>query len=122
MDTRSKILTLAAARQLPGPLAVAAGYFDVLRAEHARELAGIKEGPGRLLVFVLPLDEGLLSQGARAELAAALRVVDYVVAAENRDLEPLVDCLQPQRFVRLECADERRRRELIEHVRRRHAR
>ncbi|MBZ5582515.1 MAG: hypothetical protein LAQ30_10000 [Acidobacteriia bacterium] len=122
MDTRSKILTLAAARQLPARLAIAAGYFDVLRAEHARELSAIKEHAAPLLVVVLPLEDGLLGQRARAELAAALRVVDYVVAAGNRDLEPLIDCLQPIRCARLECADARRRRELIEHVRRRHAR
>ncbi len=121
MDTRSKILSLGAARRLAPPLAVVCGYFDVLRAEHVRELTEAKQGAAALLAIVLPLDDALLEQGARAELAAGLRVVDYVVAANDRELEQLLESLQPARFARLDCADARRRRELIEHVRRKYA-
>jgi bifunctional ADP-heptose synthase (sugar kinase/adenylyltransferase) len=118
MDTRSKILTAAAALELePRPLAVVTGYFDILRAGHARDLGQVRNHP--LLVAVLPLAGELLPQRARAELVAALRVVDYVVIADDGDVERLVDGLRPVEFVRLEAADARRARQLIEHVHRR---
>ena len=117
MDTRSKILTLAAAMELRPPVAIATGYFDVLRAEHARELARMRHHP--FLVVVLPLADEILSQRARAELVAALRVVDYVVTAEYGDLDHLIDSLKPVEFVRMEAADRRRASQLISHVRRR---
>ena len=47
MDTRNKILTAEAARALAGPLTVVTGYFDLLRAEHARELAAIRQRIGK---------------------------------------------------------------------------
>jgi len=115
VDTRNKILTLAAARRLPPPVAIAAGYFDVLRAEHARQLQALK-GQSRLLLAVLPLENALLDQRARAELAAALRVVDYVVPATREDLDALIQSLRPAAVARLEEDDARRRRQLIEHV------
>jgi hypothetical protein len=117
MDTRSKILTLAEAMELRPPGAVVAGYFDVLRAEDARELAAVRHHP--LLVAVLPLSNEVLSQRARAELVAALRVVDYVVTADYGDVERLVTGLRPVEFVRLEAAGARRASQLIEHVHRR---
>ena len=117
MDTRSKILSVAAALELPPPVAIATGYFDVLRAEHARELAGVRHHP--LLVIVLPLADEILALPARAELVAALRVVDYVVTADHADVEKLIESLKPAEFVRLEAADARRASQLIEHVHRR---
>lgn len=117
MDTRSKILTLAAALELRPPVAVATGYFDVLRAEHARELARMRHHP--LLVIVLPLANEILSLPARAELVAALRVVDYVVTADHGDADRLIESLEPVEFVRMEAADRSRARQLIEHVHRR---
>jgi bifunctional ADP-heptose synthase (sugar kinase/adenylyltransferase) len=116
MDTRSKILTLADALALRPPVAIATGYFDVLRAEDARELALGRHHP--LLVVVLPLAGEILSQRARAELVAALRVVDYVVTADDGDVERLVNGLRPVEFVRLQAAEARRAGELISHVRR----
>ena len=117
MDTRSKILTLAAALELRPPVAIATGYFDVLRVGDAHELARVRHHP--LLVVVLPLGGEILSQRARAELVAALRVVDYVVTADDGDVERLVTGLRPLEFVRLEAAEARRASELIEHVHRR---
>ena len=117
MDTRSKILTLAAALELRPPVAIATGYFDVLRAEDARELARVRHHP--LLVVVLPLANEILSLSARAELVAALRVVDYVVTAEDGDVERLKDRLRPVEFVRLEVAEASRAKQLMEHVDRR---
>ncbi len=118
MDTRSKILTPAAARRIPAPVTVVTGFFDVLRAEHARELQKARrEGSGRpLLVVVLPLADALLGQRARAELVAGLRMVDYVVAADWEEVAALIDSLKPAQLIRLETADARRARQLIEHV------
>jgi glycerol-3-phosphate cytidylyltransferase-like family protein len=125
VDTRSKILTLAAALELRPPPAIATGYFDVLRAEDARELRQIRDRTGAqtLLVVVLPLANELVSQRARAELVAALRVVDYVVTADYGDLDRLTESLKPSHVVRLEAEHARRdalwARQLMEHVHRR---
>jgi len=70
---------------------------------------------------VLPWEEAYMSQRARAEMAAALRVIDYVVAADMGDAAALVAALGPAEVVRLEAADRRRNRELIEHVHRRNS-
>ena len=74
MDTRSKILSVAAALELRPPVALVTGYFDVLRVGDARELARVRHHP--LLVVVLPLGGDILPPRARAEMVAALRVVD----------------------------------------------
>ena len=50
---------------------------------------------------------------------AALRVVDYVVAADHGDVDALIASLKPVHLARLEAADARRARQLIEHVQRR---
>lgn len=118
MDTRSKILTPAAARRIAVPVTVVTGFFDVLRAEHARELTKARRaGSGHpLLVVVLPLDGALLGQRARAELVAGLRMVDYVVAADREEVSALIDSLKPAQVIQLESADARRARQLIQHV------
>jgi glycerol-3-phosphate cytidylyltransferase-like family protein len=123
MDTRSKILTPAAALALSParPLVVVKGYFDVLRAGHTRSLDEIRRrtSAAALLVLVLPLDHALLPLAARAELVAALRMVDYVLPGDCEDLDRLVSSLHPVETVSLEDADMRRARQLIEHVHRR---
>jgi len=122
MDTRSKILTPEAARALQVPsLAVATGYFDVLRVDHDRELTALhrRTGAVALLAVVLPWERALLSLRARCEMAAALRMVDYVVSIDEPDLSGLAGALQPVEILRLEAAEARRARELAGHVRRR---
>jgi bifunctional ADP-heptose synthase (sugar kinase/adenylyltransferase) len=124
MDTRTKILSLETARSLRVPrLVMVTGYFDLPRAAHVRELEAIRQrrGAGTLMAVVLPWEDAFLSQRARAEMAAALRVIDYVVAIDNGDLEALVGALGPTEVARLEASDARRNRELIEHVHRRHS-
>jgi len=120
VDTRTKILTAAAAAALEParPLLLVTGYFDVLRAEHARALTEARERTGAqsVLVVVLPLAAEIVPQAARAEMVAALRMVDYVLPAENDDWEGVAGALQPVEIVRLEEADARRTRQLIEHV------
>ena len=118
MDTRTKILNLEAA---PRGCTVVTGAFDVVLAGDARELAEIRSRhPERpLLAVVLPLPDALLPQRARAELAAALRMVDYVVSADDVAPDALLASLEPAHLVRLEEAQAARKRQLTEHVHRR---
>jgi hypothetical protein len=118
MDTRTKIVSPEGA---PRACTVVTGTFDVVIAEDARELSGIRsmysERP--LVVIVLPLAGELLPQRARAELAAALRMVDYVVIADDAAPDALLASLEPAQLVRLEEVHTARKRQLMEHVQRR---
>jgi hypothetical protein len=118
MDTRTKIVTAAAA---PAGCTVVTGYFDVVVAEDARELAEVKTRAGarRLVAVVLPLAGELLGQRARAEMAAGLRVVDYVVIAGEGEAIAIVHELRPAEVVQLEERQAERGRRLKEHVRKR---
>ena len=123
VDTRSKILSVtnAVSLQPARPLVLVTGHFDVLRAAHARELAEIRTrtGAATLLVVVVPLAGELLDQRSRAELVAALRMVDYVLTADHEGLAEISRALQPLETVSQEPADALRTRQLIEHVHRR---
>jgi len=85
LDTRTKIVPL---HELPERLEGRAahylsGHFDPLLAEHVRRLAEARE-PGRLFVVeVTNPSQPLLAQRARAELVAALSMVDYVVLGDG---------------------------------------
>jgi len=116
MDTRTKIV---APDQVPPRCTVVTGTFDVIQAQDARELAGIRaEDPQHpLCAVVLPLAGELLPRRARAELAAALRVIDYVIAEDIA-----FDTLKPTRVVRLEEVHAARKRQLMEHVHSRQSR
>jgi bifunctional ADP-heptose synthase (sugar kinase/adenylyltransferase) len=118
MDTRSKIVNPEAA---PQACTVVTGSFDLVLAADARELAEIRARcPDRpLLVVVLPLPGSLLPERARAELVAALRMVDYVVTADDAAPDALLAWLEPSHLVRLEAAQAERKRLLMEHVHRR---
>jgi hypothetical protein len=102
----------------PRPLLLVIGRFDILRVEVARELAAARRrtGAASLLVAVRQLPDELAPLEARAEMAAALRVVDYVFAAADGDLTSLAARLQPIETMNLEEADAQRKRQLIEHV------
>jgi glycerol-3-phosphate cytidylyltransferase-like family protein len=120
VDTRSKILSFQEAIQLRGqPLILVAGYFDVLRPAHIRDLENARRdmAAAKLLVAVLPRAGEWMSQSARAKMAAALRVIDYVVIAGKGDVEGLIERLRPDRVVRLEAAEERRDKEFSEQAR-----
>ena len=121
MDTRDKIVDASKCRG-KGRLLAVTGYFDPLLAWHARELEGIAERAGSLVVILLPLTGELLPPRARAQLVAALRVVDYVLIAENGDVDGLFAEIKPAEIVRLESDDFRRRAEFMEHVRHRQIR
>ena len=116
MDTRTKIVEASALRGKPVTLVCA--YFDPLLAWHAQRLEELRPRVQTLAAAVLPLENELLSQRARAELAAAMRVIDYVLIAENC----VVRGLDPVEIIRLEEEDLRRRGEFIAHVRSRQIR
>jgi bifunctional ADP-heptose synthase (sugar kinase/adenylyltransferase) len=80
LDTRSKIIQLHEIQTLQDRTARwISGHFDPLLAEHVGLLRRARE-PGNLLVVEITNPaHPLLSQRARAELVAALAVVDYVV-------------------------------------------
>ena len=121
MDTRIKILS--GPHILEGePLAVVTGYFDVLRAGHVRDLATVRTSAphARVLVVVVRGAEPLLPLAARAEMVAAVRMVDYVLTADDSDVEHLIKALRPVLLVRLESEDLRRVSRLKEHVQRQH--
>ena len=123
MDTRTKIVTPAevTALELPRPLLLIAGAFDILRADLARALAEARQRTqaAALMVVILPVAGELAPPAARAEMAAALRVVDYVLLAGDEHLENLAASLQPIEIIHLEESDAQRTRQLIEHVQQR---
>jgi rfaE bifunctional protein nucleotidyltransferase chain/domain len=108
---RTKILTdeeLAAQvvsdRRAGRSLAFANGCFDVLHVGHIRYLEGARREADRLVVAVNDDDsvrrlkgEGrpVLPIGARAELVAALRAVDYVVVFGEPNVERLLRLVRP---------------------------
>jgi bifunctional ADP-heptose synthase (sugar kinase/adenylyltransferase) len=120
VNTRCKILTLAAVPAMQRPVLLVTGRFEILRAELVRELAEARRRTGAqtLIAVVRPLDDERVALAARAELAAALRVIDYVLILENEPLDSLADTFQPAEIIHLEEADLRRTWQLIEHVHR----
>jgi len=129
VDTRTKILDCAEAEKLfrrcmegRSPLKVVTGYFDPLLAGHARRLREIT-GPGAQLAVVLATPENpLLPARARAELVAALAVVDYVVLPPEGGADRLLEQLPAQSVFHEEVADAGCAEEFIRRVHRRQAR
>jgi bifunctional ADP-heptose synthase (sugar kinase/adenylyltransferase) len=121
MDTRSKIIDLASAAKLRSPgvrLKVVAGYFDVLTPDLVRRLRGLSDG-GRLIAAVLDPPNPLLPARARAELAASLSMIDYVLSLPGASLEKALKEIRPDEVVREDEAEGQRTQALIEHVQRR---
>ncbi len=123
MDTRDKIIALERAVEIIVELRgrgikpkIVTGYFDVLLASHVRRLREVRNGSDRLLVMVLDPPEPVLASRARAELVAALGVVDYVVPAGKHKAEELLRLFDAGEIVREESADLTRARVLAEHV------
>lgn len=130
MDTRNKILTPQAAiamarawRAEGRRLAVVSGHFDVLLADHLPAVQAVRNGtaPPVVVVVLAPPANPVLRARARAEMVAALAMVDYVIISDGTGLEALLDALAPDETVRVEAAHERRAAQLIEHVQRRTA-
>jgi bifunctional ADP-heptose synthase (sugar kinase/adenylyltransferase) len=85
LDTRTKIISEQDVRQrLRGqPAQWVAGHFDPLLAEHVRRLRQYSAPGRRLVVEITNPARPLLAQRARAELVAALGMVDYVVLKDG---------------------------------------
>lgn len=92
MDTRAKILKAGeAAGRIASLLAEQPGMklvrvaLDPLLAGSVRRLCEIAGSDGRLIVVLREPAQPILSAAARAELAAALSFVDYVVLPAGSD-------------------------------------
>jgi glycerol-3-phosphate cytidylyltransferase-like family protein len=119
MDTRTKIVSDIGAIVSDKRVTLVTGYFDVLRAAHVEALERACRPDHTLLVAVRTLPGAILALQARAEMVAALRMVDYVVTGDDRELDSLVSSLNPAQIVRLEDEDRMRASELKQHVQRR---
>ena len=103
--SRSDLLSrLAAARQTGQSVAFANGCFDLLHVGHIRYLAAAAQEADLLIVAVNDDDSvktlkgqgrPVLSAADRAELVAALRVVDYVVVFPEPTVGPLLEAIRP---------------------------
>jgi hypothetical protein len=125
MDTREKIIGLDAAvgiaddlRRGGERLKVVAGYFDVLTPDAVRRLRSLPDG-SRLMAVVLNPPNPLLPPRARAELAASLAMIDYVLLLQDFSLEQALEQIRPDVVMREEMAGAQRLQALIEHVHRR---
>jgi glycerol-3-phosphate cytidylyltransferase-like family protein len=98
LDTRTKIAPRQEVEeQLKGGRAVwVSGSFDPLLAEHVRRLAQARMPDRPLVVEVTNQAQSLLAQRARAELVAALSMVDFVVLGGS---ESAIDADITERFV-----------------------
>jgi glycerol-3-phosphate cytidylyltransferase-like family protein len=126
VDTREKILTVeqlmrsaGEARATGRAVRVVTGYFDPLLPEHARRLAELGQPGGLLIVIVVVTDppQPILPARARAELVAALRVVDGVLTARPAEVEDLLGQIRADAVAREEPEDLRRARDFATHVR-----
>jgi glycerol-3-phosphate cytidylyltransferase-like family protein len=89
VDTRTKIVPIAEARQISASGAtVVSGYFDPLLASHAERLEGLKRDGTALLVLIGNPSNPILPANARAELVAGLAVVDHVACEETESITP----------------------------------
>ena len=123
MDTREKILTATQAVETVRRLRAegrsvrfATGWFDPLLAAHALRLEQLGGGAARVMAIVTDPSVPILPSRARAELVAALSVVDFVVLSEEERLEDLLARLEATEVLRGEAADEALTQQLIHHV------
>ena len=111
MDTRDKIISrgglhdvLEEHRRAGRRIVFAHGVFDLLHAGHVRYLRAARD-EGDLLVVAIHSDASarqlkgagrpILPEMARAELVAALAVVDYVTIFEELNVEALLTTVRP---------------------------
>ncbi len=103
--TEDRLDGLVAADRAAGRrIAFANGCFDVLHVGHVRYLAGAAAEADRLIVAVNDDEVAaalkgpgrpVLAAGARAELVAAVRGVDYVVIFPDRTVARLLERFRP---------------------------
>src|ERR1700760_4454518 len=103
--SREELRNAVAERKQSGKRVVFAnGCFDTLHVGHVRYLDGARR-EGDVLVVAVNDDASvralkgpgrpILNEGARAELVAALRAVDYVVLFHEPNVEALLELLRP---------------------------
>lgn len=126
MDTRDKIINCEHAAALATQfradgvsIQVVTGYFDVLVAGHVRRLRQIAGAAHKLFVIVLDPPAPVLAARARAEMVAALSMVNYVIPAGKQAPEALLSRFADAEIVREESADLLRAECLSQHVQRR---
>jgi rfaE bifunctional protein nucleotidyltransferase chain/domain len=95
---------VAADRRAGRTVALANGCFDLLHVGHVRYLEGASREADRLVVAINDdasvrglkgAGRPILPAEARAELVAALRVVDYVVIFPEPNVERILRALKP---------------------------
>jgi hypothetical protein len=107
VDTRTKIIGADRVAELAAAGAlIVSGYFDPLVSSLAERLAELKHPDAPLVVLIRTPQNPILPARARAELVAALFVVDYVCDVETT-VEPSVS---------LESEHRQRLKELIAQV------
>jgi hypothetical protein len=124
LDTRLKIITLDQAREFAEesrrrgiPVAAFVTHLEVLRSGTVRKLEELAaQAPGKVFVVLTDPESPLAPIDARVELAAALRVVDYVIPSAAGASAALA-AIAPGFTVHDEEEDCVRTRQLIEHVR-----
>jgi bifunctional ADP-heptose synthase (sugar kinase/adenylyltransferase) len=121
LDTRAKIVEreAALAHARTSRAAVVTGYFDPLLVDHARRLCEIRAGFDTLIVLLSDPPSPVLDARARAELVAALGVVDYVALPQERASSDELERNPGISVFREEAADEARFERLVEYVHRR---
>jgi hypothetical protein len=122
LDTRTKILDLNDAEEFlrtrlgaEPPVKVVVGYCDPLVASHVRRLNDIARD-GKLIVIVSSPTHPLLPVEARAELVAALAVVEKVIAVQPSKLRDLLRLVPGELLVMEQAGDAERTEELVRHV------
>jgi glycerol-3-phosphate cytidylyltransferase-like family protein len=98
VDTRQKILAGAVGIRAASDATLVIAYFDVLRREHVRAL---EQAIHPVIVVVLEKTDAILPLQARAELAAGLRGVTYVVTAAEAEVAAIVAAVRPAHLLRL---------------------
>lgn len=128
MDTRAKVIhaeaALEAARRVRASgkrVKLMRGYFDPLLAAHARWIREFAEPGSALFVRICEPPHPILPARARAELVAAVGMVDYVILSEAPASAGLPDGLEPDEIERKEAVDQRLTDALIQHVQSRHS-
>jgi rfaE bifunctional protein nucleotidyltransferase chain/domain len=103
--SRERLRELVADHRRGGQrIVLANGCFDALHVGHVRYLEGARS-EGDVLVVAVNSDSGvrglkgpgrpILPESARADLVAALRVVDYVVLFSEPNVEALLEHMRP---------------------------
>lgn len=95
---------VGSARELGEKIVLTNGAFDLLHVGHVRYLQGAAEHGERLVVAVNSdssvreakgPDRPMIPENERAELVAALAVVDWVVFFSDETVEPIIEAIGP---------------------------